>query len=145
MVINLYVRLKGYIMNKEKLFAEALEHFLDYLKKQESEEIEEEREEEERDIPFYEEIFNSIQEDERNMPGIMEQRCSFKHSGFFYIALAIRNPDTCMAFFSRDLDKIYFYDNGLLSYDGKEVKAESMEDLASTLAKLNFSFCCIHS
>ena len=126
-------------MNKEKLFAEALEHFLDYLKKQESEEIEEE----ERDIPFYEEIFNSIQEDERNIPGIMEQRCSFKHSGFFYIALAIRN--TCMVFFSRDLDKIYFYDNGLLSYDGKEVKAESMEDLASTLAKLNFSFCCIHS
>lgn len=107
-----------------------------------SEEIESEEIKEEEDfkevLPWYVALWNELHTEEQ-LANIKE--CSYDNNLFECISYGIygfkNNIKT--AFFDKNFEKIYFFDNGLLSYNGKELVCESMDKNAVEFAKQQYS------
>ena len=107
-----------------------------------SEEIESEEIKEEEDfkevLPWYVALWNELHTEEQ-LANIKE--CSYDNNLFECISYGIygvkNNVKT--AFFDKNFEKIYFFDNGLLSYNGKELVCESMDKNAVEFAKQQYS------
>jgi len=107
-----------------------------------SEEIESEKIKEEEDfkevLPWYVALWNELHTEEQ-LANIKE--CSYDNNLFECISYGIygvkNNVKT--AFFDKNFEKIYFFDNGLLSYNGKELVCESMDKNAVEFAKQQYS------
>lgn len=107
-----------------------------------SEEIESEEIKEEEDfkevLPWYVALWNELHTEEQ-LANIKE--CSYDNNLFECISYGIygfkNNIKT--AFFDKNFEKIYFFDNGLLSYNGKELVCESMDKNAAEFAKQQYS------
>jgi hypothetical protein len=107
-----------------------------------SEEIESEKIKEEEDfkevLPWYASLWDELHTEEQ-LANIKE--CSYDNNLFECISYGIygvkNNVKT--AFFDKNFEKIYFFDNGLLSYNGKELVCESMDKNAAEFAKQQYS------
>ena len=107
-----------------------------------SEEIESEKIKEEEDfkevLPWYVALWNELHTEEQ-LANIKE--CSYDNNLFECISYGIygvkNNVKT--AFFDKNFEKIYFFDNGLLSYNGKELVCESIDKNAVEFAKQQYS------
>lgn len=107
-----------------------------------SEEIESEEIKEEEDfkevLPWYVALWNELHTEEQ-LANIGQ--CSYDNNLFECISYGIygfkNNIKT--AFFDKNFEKIYFFDNGLLSYNGKELVCESMDKNAVEFAKQQYS------
>lgn len=107
-----------------------------------SEEIESEETKEEEDfkevLPWYVALWNELHTEEQ-LANIKE--CSYDNNLFECISYGIYGVKNSIktAFFDKNFEKIYFFDNGLLSYNGKELVCESMDKNAVEFAKQQYS------
>lgn len=117
----------------QQLVAELMEALSEEI---ESEEIKEEDFKEV--LPWYVALWNELHTEEQ-LANIKE--CSYDNNLFECISYGIygfkNNIKT--AFFDKNFEKIYFFDNGLLSYNGKELVCESMDKNAAEFAKQQYS------
>ena len=120
--------------NFQQLVAELMEALSEEI---ESEEIKEEEDFKEV-LPWYVALWNELHTEEQ-LANIKE--CSYDNDLFECISYGIygikNNIKT--AFFDKNFEKIYFFDNGLLSYNGKELVCESMDKNAVEFAKQQYS------
>lgn len=120
--------------NFQQLVAELMEALSEEI---ESEEIKEEEDFKEV-LPWYVALWNELHTEEQ-LANIKE--CSYDNNLFECISYGIygfkNNVKT--AFFDKNFEKIYFFDNGLLSYNGKELVCESMDKNAVEFAKQQYS------
>lgn len=107
-----------------------------------SEEIESEEIKEEEDfkevLPWYVTLWNDLHTEEQ-LASIKE--CSYDNDLFECISYGIYGSKNNIrtAYFDKNFEKIYFFDNGLLSYNGKELVCESMDKNAVEFAKQQYS------
>ncbi len=97
-----------------------------------------EEEDEQVELPWYAILWDELHTEEQ-LANIKE--CSYDNNLFECISYSIygSKKDIRTAFFDRKFEKIYFFDNGLLSYNGKELVCESMDGNATEFAKQQYS------
>lgn len=121
--------------NFQQLVAELVKALREEI---ESEEIKEEEEDFKEVLPWYVALWNELHTEEQ-LANIKE--CSYDNNLFECISYGIygfkNNIKT--AFFDKNFKKIYLFDNGLLSYNGKELVCESMDKNATEFAKQQYS------
>lgn len=119
--------------NFRQLVAELMEALSEEI---ESEEIKEE--DTKGVLPWYVNLWNDLHTEEQ-LANIKE--CSYDNNLFECISYGIygfkNNIKT--VFFDKNFEKIYFFDNGLLSYNGIELVCESMDKNAAEFAKQQYS------
>lgn len=120
--------------NFQQLVAELMEALSEEI---ESEEIKEEEDFKEV-LPWYVTLWNDLHTEEQ-LANIGQ--CSYDNNLFECISYGIygSKKNIRTAFFDRDFKKIYFFDNGLLSYNGLELVCESMDKNAAEFAKQQYS------
>lgn len=119
--------------NFNQLVAELMEALSEAIQEEENEEQEEKVE-----LPWYASLWDELHT-EKQLANIKE--CSYDNNLFECISYGIygfkNNVKT--AFFDKNFEKIYFFDNGLLSYNGKELVCESIDKNATEFAKQQYS------
>ena len=128
--------------NIEKLLGDVMEVLSEIIEMEEgkeepTEEAKDEQEEEKE--PWYEWIWNELHTDERQREAV--RNCSFNKTMFECIDA---NLNTCkrvhMVYFDKDFNKIYFFDNGLISYNGKDLVCESLDANLKEFAEAKYSY-----
>ena len=116
--------------------AELMEALSEAIREEEGESIQEE--DEQIELPWYAILWNELHTEEQ-LANIKE--CSYDNNLFECISYAVygSRKDIRTAFFDKNFEKIYFFDNGLLSYNGKELVCESMDKNAAEFAKQQYS------
>lgn len=119
--------------NFQQLVSELMEALSEAIESEENE-----QEEVKEELPWYVNLWNELHTEEQ-LTSI--EQCSYDNNLFECISYSIygfkNNIKT--AFFDKSLEKIYFFDNGLLSYNGKELVCESMDKNAVEFAKQQYS------
>lgn len=119
--------------NFNQLVAELMEALSEAIQEEENEEQEEKVE-----LPWYASLWDELHT-EKQLANIKE--CSYDNNLFECISYGIYGVKNNIktAFFDKNFEKIYFFDNGLLSYNGKELVCESMDKNVAEFAKQQYS------
>ena len=122
--------------NFNQKVAELMEALSEAIREEEGESIQEE--DEQIELPWYAILWNELHTEEQ-LANIKE--CSYDNNLFECISYAVygSRKDIRTAFFDKNFEKIYFFDNGLLSYNGKELVCESMDKNTVEFAKQQYS------
>lgn len=119
--------------NFNQLVAELMEALSEAIQEEENEEQEEKVE-----LPWYASLWDELHTEEQ-LANIKE--CSYDNNLFECISYGIYGVKNNIktAFFDKNFEKIYFFDNGLLSYNGKELVCESIDKNAAEFTKQQYS------
>ena len=119
--------------NFRQLVAELMEALSEEIESEENE-----QEEVKEVLPWYVTLWNDLHTEEQ-LANIGQ--CSYDNNLFECISYGIygSKKDIRTAFFDKNFEKIYFFDNGLLSYNGLELVCESMDKNAAEFAKQQYS------
>ena len=119
--------------NFQQLVSELMEALSEAIESEENE-----QEEVKEVLPWYVTLWNDLHTEEQ-LANIKE--CSYDNNLFECISYGIygSKKDIRTAFFDKNFEKIYFFDNGLLSYNGKELVCESIDKNAVEFAKQQYS------
>lgn len=122
--------------NFNQKVAELMEALSEAIREEEGESIQEE--DEQIELPWYAILWNELHTEEQ-LANIKE--CSYDNNLYECISYGIygSKKDIRTAFFDKNFEKIYFFDNGLLSYNGKELICESMDKNAVEFSKQQYS------
>ena len=119
--------------NFQQLVSELMEALSEAIESEENE-----QEEVKEVLPWYVTLWNDLHTEEQ-LANIGQ--CSYDNNLFECISYGIygSKKDIRTAFFDKNFEKIYFFDNGLLSYNGKELVCESIDKNAVEFAKQQYS------
>ena len=119
--------------NFQQLVSELMEALSEAIESEENE-----QEEVKEVLPWYVTLWNDLHTEEQ-LANIGQ--CSYDNNLFECISYGIygSKKDIRTAFFDKNFEKIYFFDNGLLSYNGKELICESIDKNAVEFAKQQYS------
>lgn len=126
----------------EKLLGKVMEALSEIIEMEEPTEKakaeQEEKQEEEKEL-WFEWIWKELHTDERQREAV--RNCSFNKTMFECIDV---NLNTCkrvhMVYFDRKFEKIYFFDNGLISYNGEDLVCESLDSNLKEFATAKYSY-----